>query len=296
MSQKNRFSFFHVYWLFVLLLSSRFVLAGPMEPVMQAIHHVEQTLHAHVGVSVYDTATQKRWSYNGDERVPLMSTFKTLACAKLLSDVANNKITLDHPVLVEKASLVTWSPVLEKQVGQSISLEQACAATMQMSDNTAANIVLKNIGGPQALTQFLRDLGDPTTRLDRFETELNEASPGDPRDTTTPNAITTTLNALLFDRTLSPEGQKQLIQWMKDNQVADNLLRSVLPSGWQIADRSGAGGYGSRGITAIVWPEEGHEPIIVSIYITQTDASFEQRNGALVQIGETIFDQYRLSL
>ena len=227
----------------------------------------------------------------GTKRVPLMSTFKTLACAKLLSDEAKGKLTLDHPVTVEKSSLVTWSPVLEKRVGQAITLAQACAATMQMSDNSAANIILKQTGGPQALTRFLSDLGDNTTRLDRFETELNEARPGDPRDTTTPNAITATLDTLLFGKALSPGAQKQLTQWMKDNKVADNLLRSELPAGWQIADRSGAGGYGSRGITAIVWPVK-RAPIIVSIYITQTDASFEQRNKAIAEIGKVIFSHY----
>ncbi|GAA4649947.1 class A beta-lactamase [Kistimonas scapharcae] len=275
-------------------MSGTTVWAASSDSVEQVINRVEKTLHAHVGVSVYDTATQKHWSYNGDERVPLMSTFKTLACAKLLNDVAKGRVTLHHPVTVEKASLVSWSPVLEKYSGQTITLEQACVATLQMSDNSAANIILKQIGGPEALTQYLRDLGDTTTRLDRYETELNEARPGDPRDTTTPNAITATLNALLFGKALSSEAQKQLTQWMKDNQVADSLLRSVLPAGWQIADRSGAGGYGSRGITAVVWAEN-HAPFIVSIYITQTNASFEQRNEAIVNIGEGIFDQYRLS-
>ncbi len=293
MSLNSRFPSLNVCVFVALLMSITSAWAGSGDSVLQVINNVEKTLNAHVGVSVYDTATQKRWNHNGDERVPLMSTFKTLACAKLLSDVAEDKITLDHPVLVEKASMLTWSPVLEEQVGQSISLEQACAATMRMSDNTAANIILKNTGGPQALTQFLRDLGDPATRLDRFETELNEASPGDPRDTTTPNAITTTLNTLLFGKALSPDAQAQLMQWMKDNQVADNLLRSILPTGWQIADRSGAGGYGSRGITAVVWPEK-RAAIIVSIYISQTDASFEQRNEAIVQIGKALFEQYRL--
>ncbi len=242
MTLNSRFPVLNICILAVLLMTSASAWAASNDSIEQAINHVEKTLDAHVGVSVYDTASQKRWSYNGDKRVPLMSTFKTLVCAKLLNDVVKGRITLDHPVLVEKASLVIWSPVLEKREGQTITLEQACAATLQTSDNTAANIILKQTGGPEALTQYLRDLGDTTTRLDSFETELNEARPGDPRDTTTPNAITATLNTLLFGKALSPEAQKKLTQWMKDNQVADNLLRSVLPVGWKIADRSGAGG------------------------------------------------------
>ena len=291
MRLNSRSPFINVCIVAVLLMGTSPAWAASSDAIKQAIHHVEKTLHAHVGVSVYDTATQMRWSYNGDKRVSLMSTFKTLACAKLLNDAAKGRIALDHPVTVDKASLVSWSPVLEKHGGQTITLEQACAATMQMSDNSAANIILKQTGGPEALTQYLRDIGDTTTRLDRFETRLNEARPGDPRDTTTPNAITATLNTLLFGKALPSEAQKQLTQWMKDNQVADNLLRSVLPAGWKIADRSGAGGYGSRGITAIVWAEN-HAPIIVSIYITQTSATFEQRNEAIVEIGKAIFGRY----
>ena len=286
-----RFSVQNLFTLFLLLISTPSAWAIGIDPIELAVSRVEKALNAHVGVSVYDTATKETWRYNGDKRVPLTSTFKTLACAKLLSDVDKGNSTLNQLVMVEKASLVTWSPVLEKQVGQSITLGQACAATMRMSDNAAANMILNHTGGPQALTLFLRDLGDKTSRLDRFETTLNEARPGDPRDTTTPNAITSTLNTLLFGKALSSGAQAQLIQWMKDNQVADNLLRSVLPPRWQIADRSGAGGYGSRGITAIVWPEN-RAPIIVSIYITQTDATIEQRNKAVAEIGKAIFAVY----
>ena len=160
---------------------------------------------------------------------------------------------------------------------------------MLTSDNTVANIVLESIGGPSALTQFFRTFGDEITQLDRYETYLNEAIPNDMRDTTTPLAISHALNTLLFGSVLSDGSQQQLLQWMKDNQVTGNLLKKVLPDGWQIADRSGAGGYGSRGITAVVWSET-HKPIIVSIYIANSKLTLEERDAAIVNIGDKIFN------
>lgn len=263
------------------------------ESLENKIAYIEQKLGARVGVSLYDVETKKEtWSYKGDSRFPLMSTFKTLACAKVLLDVENKKLSFDSSVLLEESSLITWSPVTENYVGQKFSLKQACAAMMIMSDNTAANIVLEKIGGPNALTIFMRTIGDDVTRLDRIEPELGEALEGDTRDTTTPNAMVKSLHVLLFGNVLSDGSKTQLKQWMMDNKVSDSLFRSVLPNHWAIADRSGAGGYGSRGITAVVWPEK-HPPLVICVYVTQTKASFEERNKAIVEIGRELFTLYK---
>jgi beta-lactamase class A len=259
--------------------------------ITNKIKEIEVQLNVHIGVSIYDIEADQLWNYNGNDRFPLMSTFKTLACAKLLLDVEKGTQSFSTSVVVQPSSLITWSPVTEKLLGKKISLKQACAATMTMSDNTAANIVLSGINGPSALTKFMRYLGDEVTRLDRNEPDLGEALKGDERDTTTPNAMVMSLNKLLFGSVLSQASKDQLKQWMMGNKVSDSLLRSVLPEGWLIADRSGAGGYGSRGITAVTWSAQ-RSPIIMSIYLTQTDASFAQRNDAIVKIGKEIFTIY----
>ena len=264
-----------------------FALTNDFSPMEKEIRKIESELNSHIGVSILTVNSNESWSYKGNERVPLTSTFKTLLCANLLSNADKGNIALDEKVAVEKDKLITYSPVIEKHIGKSVSLYDSCSATMTTSDNTAANIVLQKIGGPITLTKFIRNIGDDITRLDRYEPELNEGKPGDLRDTTTPNAITKTLNELLFGSALSEESQNQLKQWMIDNKVSDHLLRSILPSDWIIADRSGAGGYGSRSITSVFWPENT-SPFIVSIYITQTKASFEQRNEAIVKIGKAI--------
>lgn len=259
--------------------------------ISREIERVEENLGARVGVAVYNTEDEGVWSYNGDARFPLMSTFKTLAAANILYDVDNRKQQLEREVHIGEDEVLSYAPVTKNFVGKKFTLKEACSAAMLMSDNTAANIMLENTGGPQGLTKFLRGIGDQVTRLDRNEPSLNEALDGDSRDTTTPNAIVKTLNELLFGEVLSEASREQLKEWMVENKVSDSLLRSVLPEGAVIADRSGAGGYGSRGITAVVW-SESHQPIIVAIYLTQTEASFDRRNRAIAQIGEAIFEQY----
>ncbi|WP_312081211.1 serine hydrolase, partial [Pantoea septica] len=126
------------------------------------------------------------------------------------------------------------------------------------------------------------------TRLDRFEPELNSAVPGDMRDTTTPLAVSETLQKLTLGTALTPASRAQLLQWMREDKVANALLRSVLPAGWSIADKTGAGEYGSRSIISMVWPENG-KPLIVSVYITQTEATLAQSNAAIARIGKAIF-------
>lgn len=275
--------------------------AGPWLLVLQpaqadafaeAAASVERRLNARVGVAVMDVESGARRSYNGDDRFPLMSTFKPLACAKMLADIDRGALSPNETAVIAEGDLTNWSPVTEKRVGESMSVVDACAAALRTSDNTAANIVLDAVGGPNALTAFLRSVGDETTRLDRREPELNEAAPGDARDTTTPNAMAETLRELLFGESLSADAKGRLKRWMTANEVSDALLRSVLPDGWNIADRSGAGGHGSRGIVAAIWPKTG-SPLVVAIYVTDTDASFEARNAAIAEIGRAVLGPYR---
>lgn len=259
--------------------------------ITKTIKNVEKEINANVGVAIYNTQTDEIWDYNGNTRFPIMSTFKTIAAANILYNVDNNNQSLEEQIGITPDMILSYAPITKDYVDKKITLRDAAAAAMLMSDNTAANIMLKKIGGPENMTKFLRTIGDNTTRLDRIEPFLNEGLKGDTRDTTTPNAIVKTLNELIYGQTLSLNSKKQLKQWMMDNKVSDNLLRSVLPNGINIADRSGAGGYGSRGITAIVWSETV-PPLIISIYLTQTDASFDDRNKSIAKIGDSIFKEY----
>ncbi|KKA62692.1 putative beta-lactamase, partial [Escherichia coli 9.1649] len=171
--------------------------------------------------------------------------------------------------------LVEYSPVTEKHLTDGMTVRELCSAAITMSDNTAANLLLTTIGGPKELTAFLHNMGDHVTRLDRWEPELNEAIPNDERDTTMPVAMATTLRKLLTGELLTLASRQQLIDWMEADKVAGPLLRSALPAGWFIADKSGAGERGSRGIIAALGPD-GKPSRIVVIYTTGSQATMDE--------------------
>lgn len=264
--------------------------AEPAGALITALERLETNLGSRVGFSAHDLETGRRWEYQANERFAMASTFKTLACAALLHRVDKDEESLDRKVSFSASDLVTYSPVTERYAGrEAMSLFVLCEATLTMSDNTAANMVLKALGGPEEVTSFVRTLGDDVTRLDRWETELNEATPEDERDTTTPNAMVANLEKLILGDVLSVGSRNQLRSWLESNQVADDLFRSSVPDEWVVADRTGAGGHGLRAITAVIWPPE-RQPVIVALYLAETDASFAERNEAIAKIGTLIKD------
>lgn len=272
-----------------LMLPSVFVQAQD-DALMTELQRIENVLDARIGFSAYDSETGVRWEYNADQRFAMSSTFKTLACAALLQRVDSNEEQLERKVSFSKSDLVTYSPITEQHAdSREMSLFELCEATLTTSDNTAANLILQAIGGPEVVTEFARGIGDNVTRLDRWETELNQATPSDDRDTTTPNAMVGNLKGLLLGDVLSPNSKSQLREWLVGNKVADGLFRASMPAEWIIADRTGAGGFGSRAITAVIWPPE-RLPIVVAFYITETTASFEDRNTAIAELGSVIRD------
>lgn len=253
--------------------------------IVSAARQVEERLGMRVGLTVIDTGSGTVTAYREDERFAMASTFKALACAAALS--AGDGV-LGQTTRVRKADLLPHSPVTETRIGASLSTRELCAITLKTSDNAAANLVLNAIGGPDGLTAFLRHKGDATTRLDRYEPDLNQATPGDVRDTTTPKAMAETLETLLLGDALSHPARDQLEDWMAANAVADRLLRAKLPAGWRIADRSGAGGHGTRGVIAVVRPPTG-APLVVAIYMDGRKHDLKTRDAAIAEIGAAIF-------
>ncbi|CTQ56191.1 Beta-lactamase precursor [Roseibium album] len=257
-------------------------------PLLETAQDVENRLSARIGVAVVETETGRTWNYRGDERFPLNSTFKAFLCAALLDAGDKGEIDLAQSVTVHDSDLVAYSPVTEKRVGgDPFTLLELCEATATISDNAAANLVLKELGGPDSLTRFMRRIGDKTTRLDRFEPELNSAIPGDERDTTTPLAAASSLQKLLLGDELTAASRKQLTSWLVGNKVGTSTLRAGLPKEWIVADKTGAGDYGSRSNIAVIWPEN-RAPVVIAVYITQTKASFEDRNRAIADIARAL--------
>lgn len=249
---------------------------------------LERRLGARLGVSIIDTQTDRAWSHRPDERFPMCSTFKVLASGAVLALVDAGKADLGRRIRFEAKDVVTYSPVTQSRSGtEGMTLAELCEAAVTRSDNTAGNLILKCIGGPSGLTEFVRSLGDPHTRLDRWETGLNEAAPGDPRDTTTPAAMTSNLRLLVLGDKLSDRSREQLIAWLVANKTGDAKLRAGFPKAWRMGDKTGGGDYGTMNDVAIVWPT-GRLPVVVSIYMTETKASFDDRNAAIAEIAREL--------
>lgn len=274
-----------------LLLCAVFVqpASASSDSVLDVARQIEERLNARVGYAIYDTGSNESWLHNANDRFPMASTFKVLLCAAILAKRDAGDTGLAPAVTLEQEDLVTYSPVTENWIGKEVSVEALCEATMRTSDNTAANKALEVLGGPESVTDFMRSIGDNTTRLDRWETELNTATPGDLRDTTTPSAMASSLRELIFGEALSQSSREQLTAWLLGNEVGGPLLRAGIPKDWCIGDRTGAGGHGSRGIVAVIWPPE-RDPLVAAIYITQTEASMEDRDEAIAAIGKVLAD------
>lgn len=266
--------------------------AAPLqaETVIDAARAIEAELGGRVGVVLRAPSSTPLAAWRADERFPLSSTFKTPLCGAVLARMDAGQEQRGRRVVYEADALVTYSPVTEKHVGQGMTIDQLCAATITLSDNTAGNLLLKTLGGPAGMTAFLRSLGDTVSRLDRWETALNEGTPGDLRDTTSPAAITSTLETLLFSEALSADSRTQLETWMQQDQVADALIRKHLPTGWTIGDKTGAGGHGSRSIIAVIRTPQG-APWLAAVYLTGNKASMEARNAAIARIGAAMIAQ-----
>jgi beta-lactamase class A len=268
--------------------SRRGLLAAPLLALprpagaAEALAALEARLGGRLGVAVLDAGSGRRLAHRGGERFPLTSTFKFLAAGHVLARVDRGEERLDRVVAYTKDDLVTYSPVTGQQA--AMSLGALCDAAVTLSDNTAGNLLLDSFGGPAGLTAWLRGLGDDVTRLDRRETALNEARPGDPRDTTTPEAMLGLMQALLLGGALAAASRAQLADWLVGCRTGDRRLRAGVPAGWRVGDKTGSGGNGTANDIGILWPP-GRAPILVAAYSTGSTAPEEARSAVLAEVG-----------
>lgn len=200
---------------------------------------LERAAGGRLGVCAIDTANGRRAQHRADERFPFCSTFKAMLAAAVLARSVERPALLQQRVTYRQDDLVRYSPVTERHVGTGMTVAGLCAAAVQYSDNSAANLLLKLIGGPSAVTAYARAIGDDTFRLDRWETELNTALPGDLRDTTTPAAMAASLRVLALGEALPAAQRAQWIEWLRGNKVGDKRIRAGVPAGWRVGDKTG---------------------------------------------------------
>ena len=255
-----------------------------------ALARIEAASGGRLGVCMLDTGSGRSVGHRAAERFAMCSTFKFLAAAFVLRRVDDGLEDLARAVSIPApGELVPYAPVTAPNAGRTMTVAQLCEAAVTVSDNPAANLLLASFGGPAGLTGFARSLGDGKTRLDRIEPLLNEATPGDERDTTTPASMLAIMQKTMVGDALSPASRDQLNAWMVAATTGARQLRAGLPAGWRIGDKTGSGGHGTGNDIAVVWPRrpDGSEtaPWLVTAYLTQTTMAVEQRQATLARVG-----------
>ena len=219
----------------------------------------------------------------------MCSTFKLLLVGDILARVDAGKERLDRTVPYGRHDLLDYAPVTKAHVADGgMTVRDLCIAAIELSDNTAANLLLSTVGGPKGLNAFLRSIGDRITQLDRIEPALNEAAIGDPRDTTTPHAMTNDARKLAFGSVISSQSRDLLVSWLTASKTGIAAIRAGVPSGWRTGDKTGSGERGTRNDVAIVWPPD-RAPIVIAAYLTGATAiTGEQRDQALASVGKIV--------
>ena len=233
----------------------------------QDVLELERAHGVTMGLRATNLETGARIGHRPDERFAILSVFKTFLAAAVLDDADEKR--LRHRVWYPPADLVVNSPVTAEHVDTGITVAELCDAALRYSDNTAANLLLREIGGPRGLTAYARSIGDEVTRLDRWEPELNAAVPGDERDTTSAAAVARSFANLLVGRALRPGDRHRLTDWMLANTTSGTRFRAGLPADWRLADKTGAGDYGTNNDAGVAWNPAG-EPIVI-VALTRRD-------------------------
>ncbi|PHD56518.1 class A beta-lactamase BlaIII [Bacillus wiedmannii] len=242
----------------------------------QSFAKLEKEYDAKLGIYALDTGTNQTVAYHSDDRFAFASTSKSLAMGALLRK--NSLEALDQRITYTHEDLSNYNPITEKHVDTGMTLKELADASVRYSDSTAHNLILKQLGGPSEFEKILREMGDTVTTSERFEPELNEVHPGETHDTSTPEAIAKTLQSFTLGTALPIEKRELLVDWMKRNTTGDNLIRAGVPKGWEVADKTGAGSYGTRNDIAIIWPPN-KKPIVLAILSNhdKEDAKYDDK-------------------
>ncbi|HIX00427.1 MAG TPA: class A beta-lactamase [Candidatus Nesterenkonia stercoripullorum] len=258
--------------------------------LQEQFDELESRFDARLGVYAVDTASGDAVEWRAEDRFAYASTIKAMAAGALLDDVGIEG--LDREVTIDSDDIIAHSPVTEQHTGEAMTLAELSEAAMVISDNAAANYLFDALGGVSSLGTSLEELGDEVTSVARDEPDLNEAAPGDERDTTTPRAFGENLQEFAFGDTLSAQEQELFTGWLKDTETGDTLVRADLPDDWTVGDKSGSAGYGTRNDIAVVWPDEGG-PLVVSVFSDLGDDDAEADDRLIAEAAELAVSDLR---
>lgn len=267
--------------------------AAPTAADLPALAALERRVGGRLGVALLDTGSGAVAGHRLDERFAMCSVFKLPLAALILREADQGRLALDRRVSYGKADMLSHAPVTAQHLARGhMTVAELAEATQVTSDNPAANLLLKLIAGPAGFTARLRDVGDATTRLDRYEPEMNHMLPGDPRDTSTPAAMAALVQRIALGDVLQPASRERLIGWMEKTETGRNRLRGGFPKDWRAGDKTGSFWDkqlpGKVNDVAICWPT-GRAPLIVAAFYETPEPGrgkpFEAGQQVLADVG-----------
>ena len=249
---------------------------------------IERRTGGRLGVAALRTRSGRWIRHRADERFAMCSTFKLLVAAAVLHRVDRGEEQLDRWIRYGKNDLLEYAPVAQASLDKGgMTVSRMAEAAVEDSDNTCANLLLESLGGPPGMTAYARALGDPVTRLDRTEPQLNTAVAGDPRDTTTPQAMLDDLRRLVLGDALSKASRTLLTGWLAGCHTAAARIPAGLPAGWKSGNKTGTGANGTTNDVAIIWPP-GRTPILLSVYFTGSTIGPVAREAVIADVSRIV--------
>jgi beta-lactamase class A len=255
---------------------------------LTAVTDYERGSGGRIGLYAENLVTGAKVAWRARERFVMCSTFKASLGAFVLAKVDSGQASLREMIAYGPDDLLEYAPIAKQNVGQgAMSVADMCEAAIEFSDNTCANALLARVGGPSALTAFWRSIGDPVSRLDHNEPELNRSPPGDPHDTTSPAAMAGNLRALVLGTVLSSTSRRRLTDWMLGCKTGGDRLRAGLPTGWRVGDKTGNNGKDASGDVAVAWTMHD-QPVLICAYTQGGAPTPHQVESVFTDIGRFV--------
>lgn len=254
---------------------------------------LEHAFNGKLGIYAINTANNMTLQHRANEYFPFQSTVKVIVVADILKKSMTDPHLLQEKIYYSHQKLYYWSPITEKHVAEGMTVEELCKAAIMYSDNTAANLLIAKLGGPQAVTDFAHSIGNKVFQLNYIETLLNSVG-GIREDSSTPKAMALTLQKLTLGSVLAAPQRNLLVTWMKGNTTGEKRIRASVPKGWAVADKTGSGDYGVTNDIAVIWPPHC-APLVITIYFVrskQDDLKQEAALASATRLVITTFSQF----
>ncbi|HAF87986.1 MAG: class A beta-lactamase [Legionellaceae bacterium] len=271
-----------------LLLANKCLYAS----IQEQLAELEVSSKGRIGIYVINTANNTHIGYRADEHFPMGCTAKVIGVAAILNQSMNQHDLLSQKISYSTNDLTNWSPITKQHLATGLTIKQLCAAAISFSDNTAMNLLVKQMGGLNEMTHFAHTLGNTSFRQDNnWPKEAYSGGKDNLDDSSTPKDMADSLQKLAFTDALAKPQREMLVSWLKANTTGDFRIRAGLPKVWAVADKTGTGGaYGTTNDLGIIWPPKC-APIVMVIYYTSDDKTAKKRDDIVASATQLLISK-----